>query len=65
MIRIYTALSILEGAPQGLTVKELTERLEVRDVGANKRTVCRDLEALSTAQTAAQFLEIYKRRKAV
>lgn len=47
--RIYAVLAILEGAPHGLTVADLTSRLNDRGHEASKRTVYRDLEALSDA----------------
>lgn len=47
--RIYRILSILEGVPQGLTALELQERLNNRGHEVSKRTVYRDLEALSDA----------------
>jgi predicted DNA-binding transcriptional regulator YafY len=47
--RIYALLNVLEGAPQGLTVAELTSRVNERGHEASKRTVYRDLEALSSA----------------
>lgn len=47
--RIYAILDLLEGAPHGLTVGELKAKLEDRDHHASKRTVYRDLEALSAA----------------
>lgn len=47
--RIYAILNLLEGAPQGLTVLELTSR--VNDLGhdSTKRTIYRDIEALEAA----------------
>jgi len=47
--RLFTLLNLLELAPQGLTVSEITERLNDRDHEASKRTVYRDLEALTAA----------------
>lgn len=47
--RIYSILNLLEGSPQGLTVGEITERIHPRGHQASKRTVYRDLEALSAA----------------
>lgn len=47
--RIYRILSILEGTPHGLTALELKERLNERGHEVSKRTVYRDLEALSDA----------------
>ena len=47
--RIYAVLGLLEGAPHGLTVAEIWERLKDRDFEASKRTLYRDLEALSQA----------------
>lgn len=47
--RIYRILNLLEGAPQGLSVNEIWERLLDRDHEIGKRTVYRDLEALSAA----------------
>ncbi len=47
--RIYALLDILEGAPQGLTVNELTARVNERGHEAGKRTVYRDLDALNDA----------------
>lgn len=47
--RIYRILTLLEGAPQGLTAAELHERLSERDHEVSRRTVYRDLQALSDA----------------
>lgn len=47
--RIYALLDLLEGAPHGLTVGELTSRVNERGHEASKRTVYRDLEALNAA----------------
>jgi predicted DNA-binding transcriptional regulator YafY len=47
--RIYCALTILEGAPQGLSVTQLAERLKDRGHDASKRTIYRDMGALSAA----------------
>jgi len=47
--RIYALLDILEGAPQGLNVGELTSRVNERGHETSKRTVYRDLEALNAA----------------
>lgn len=47
--RIFRVLTLLESAPNGLTVVELTERLNERGHNVNKRTVYRDLEALEAA----------------
>ena len=47
--RIYRILNLLEGSPQGLSATELRERLGERDVEVSKRTIYRDLEALSDA----------------
>lgn len=47
--RVYCVLTLLEGAPHGLTVKELTDRACERGHKASERTVRRDLDALSAA----------------
>lgn len=47
--RIYRILAILEGAPQGLTVLDLADRLHERGFEVGKRTVYRDLDALRAA----------------
>lgn len=47
--RIYKIISLLEGAPHGLTVGELGDRLEERGYEVGKRTLYRDLEALRLA----------------
>lgn len=47
--RIYALLDLLEGAPQGLTVADLTDRVNERGHSASRRTVYRDLEALNAA----------------
>lgn len=47
--RIYKILTILEGAPHGLSVSDLIERLHARGYEVGKRTVYRDLEALRAA----------------
>ncbi len=47
--RIYRILSLLEGTPQGLSASEIRQRLAERDFEVSKRTVYRDLEALSDA----------------
>lgn len=47
--RIYSILNLLEGTPQGLSVSEITERVNERGHGASKRTVYRDLDALAAA----------------
>jgi proteasome accessory factor B len=47
--RIYMILNILEGAPQGLSAAQITERLNDRFFDVSKRTVYRDLEALRAA----------------
>ncbi len=47
--RIYRILNLLEGSHNGLSAAELRERLNDRDVEVSKRTVYRDLEALSDA----------------
>src|SRR5580692_3546813 len=47
--RIYRILNLLEGSPHGLSACEIRERLTERDVEVSKRTVYRDLEALSDA----------------
>ncbi|MBI2603184.1 MAG: WYL domain-containing protein [Deltaproteobacteria bacterium] len=48
--RIYRILSILEGAPQGLSAGDLVIRLQDRGFDVGKRTVYRDLEALRAAR---------------
>lgn len=47
--RIYAILNLLEGTPQGLTVSEITSKVKDRGHEASKRTIYRDLEALSAA----------------
>ncbi|MFK7827867.1 MAG: helix-turn-helix transcriptional regulator [Oligoflexales bacterium] len=47
--RIYKILNILEGAPHGLSVTDLHERLHDRGFEVEKRTVYRDLDALKAA----------------
>lgn len=47
--RIYATLTLLEGAPQGLTVADICSRLADRGHAASKRTIYRDLEALESA----------------
>ena len=47
--RIYTLLQVLEGAPQGLSVKELMDRVVDRGHEVKQRTIYRDLEALQQA----------------
>ena len=47
--RILTLLDILDGSTDGLTVSELWEKLVSRGHDAGKRTIYRDLEALSQA----------------
>lgn len=47
--RIYAILDLLEQTPGGLSVAEITERVSDRGHEASKRTVYRDLEALSQA----------------
>jgi predicted DNA-binding transcriptional regulator YafY len=47
--RVYRVLSILEGAPHGLTVSDLAERLQERGFEVGKRTIYRDLDALRAA----------------
>jgi predicted DNA-binding transcriptional regulator YafY len=47
--RIYLIINILEGAPHGLSVSDLKDRLASRDYEVAKRTVYRDLDALRDA----------------
>ena len=47
--RIYSIVQILDGAPQGLTVKDLMERVIDRGHEAKQRTIYRDLDLLSQA----------------
>lgn len=47
--RIYKILTILEGAPHGLSVSDLVDRLHDRGFEVGKRTVYRDLDALRAA----------------
>jgi predicted DNA-binding transcriptional regulator YafY len=49
VLRIYRLLSILEGAPHGLTAVDLESRLHERGFEVGKRTIYRDLEALKAA----------------
>ena len=46
MTRILRLLSLLESAPQGLTVKEMHGRMESRGFEVDERTIRRDVEAL-------------------
>lgn len=46
LMRVLTVLKILEGAPQGLTTKEIWERVKERGHEGSKRTIYRDLQAL-------------------
>src|SRR3954469_5175567 len=45
--RIYAVLNILEGAPQGLSIQEILDRVRERGHATDKRTIYRDIEALS------------------
>ena len=47
--RFYKILNILEGAPHGLSVSDLHQRLYDRGFEVEKRTVYRDLDALKAA----------------
>lgn len=47
--RIYKILTILEGAPQGLSAADLVDRLQERGFEVTKRTIYRDLDALRAA----------------
>ncbi|MBM4254120.1 MAG: transcriptional regulator [Deltaproteobacteria bacterium] len=47
--RIYKILTILEGAPHGLSVADLASHLQDRGFDVGKRTVYRDLDALRAA----------------
>jgi predicted DNA-binding transcriptional regulator YafY len=47
--RIYMILNILEGAPHGLSTREIHERLQERGFEVEFRTVYRDLDALRSA----------------
>ncbi|MBC7691114.1 MAG: WYL domain-containing protein [Methylotenera sp.] len=47
--RLYRILGLLEGAPQGLTVTEIWERVTDRGHSNTKRTIYRDLEAIESA----------------
>ena len=47
--RIYAVLQILDAAPQGLTVKDLMERVLDRGHEVKQRTIYRDLDLLSQA----------------
>ena len=47
--RIFRVLTLLEGAPQGLSSGELHDRLLGRGVSVSSRTIYRDLEALERA----------------
>jgi predicted DNA-binding transcriptional regulator YafY len=53
--RLYRILGILEGAPHGLTVAGLTERMNERGFEVGKRTIYRDLEALQAAGFPLNF----------
>src|SRR5579885_3097757 len=45
--RIYAVLNILEGAPQGLSIPEILERVRSRGHETDKRTIYRDIQELS------------------
>ena len=47
--RILSILDLLEGNPSGMTVSELYDRIKDRGFELGKRTIYRDLEALSLA----------------
>ena len=47
--RIYAILNLLEGAPQGLAVAQVLDRVKSRGHEASKRTIYRDLQALQAA----------------
>jgi predicted DNA-binding transcriptional regulator YafY len=47
--RILSILDLFDGTPSGLTVNEVHERLKERGHKAERRTVYRDIEALSQA----------------
>ena len=47
--RIYSILNVLEGAPHGLTVGDIENRLKDLGHEASRRTIYRDLEALNAA----------------
>lgn len=49
VMRLFALLNIIEGAPHGLTVSELEERLKERGFEATKRTLYRDMEALQAS----------------
>jgi proteasome accessory factor B len=53
--RIYAVLNILEGAPQGLSIQEILDRVRSRGHETDKRTIYRDIEALS--QTGFPLME--------
>lgn len=46
VVRFYKILNLLEGAPHGLTAKEILDRLKGWGVDVTERTVYRDLEGL-------------------
>lgn len=47
--RLYMLLNIMDGAPHGLTVPEILQRINDRGFMVSKRTVYRDLQALEGA----------------
>lgn len=47
--RIYSILDLLEQSPAGLSAAEIAKRIEDKGFEASKRTIYRDLEALSQA----------------
>ena len=47
-IRTYQLITILEGAPHGLTAAQILSRLQERGFEINKKTVYRDIEGLKT-----------------
>nr|MBP7864181.1 HTH domain-containing protein [bacterium] len=49
VVRIYKLITILEGAPHGLSISDLTTRLNDRGFEVDKRTIYRDLDALKAA----------------
>ena len=44
--RIYAVLNILEGAPAGLSIQEILDRVRERGHATDKRTIYRDIATL-------------------
>lgn len=50
LIRVLLVKSILEKSRAGLSLGEIHEAIKSRDIKASKRTILRDLEALSLVE---------------